>query len=295
MNQHFVFIDNAADLLRYCKQLAASGWIAVDTEFEREKTYYPEWCLLQLANPDVTVIIDPLTITDLEPVFDLLYNPSVTKVLHSGRQDLEIFFNIKRTVPGPVFDTQIAAPLFGYDKGIGYANLVEKVLGVTLEKAHTRTQWKTRPLNQHQLRYAADDVIYLGEVYQHFRKSLSEDQLGILETDFSALIQPELYEPPPDTMWQKIRETARMKGIQLAVIKELAAWREITARAANRPRKWIVSDQALIDMAYKLPEDQDALLRTRDLPEGVVQRQGKNLLALIAAAKQSVQTDTDTG
>ncbi len=288
----FIYIDNAGALAEWCAEQKGIHWFAVDTEFEREKTYYPEWCLLQLATEKVTAIIDPLSITDMTPVFDLLYDPAITKVFHAARQDLEIFFNIKRAVPQPVFDTQIAAVLLGYDKGIGYANLVEKVLGITLEKAHTRTQWKTRPLSANQLRYAADDVIYLARVYQKFAQELiSSGRLPELEPEFTALGNPELYEPDPQTLWMKIRESVRMSGTKLAVLKQLAAWREITARAANRPRKWILSDQALIDMAYKLPANNEELSRIKDMPEGVVKRQGETLLKLIAAA-QAVNPDT---
>ena len=171
MNKKYLTIENEEDLGKFCEQLKGSPWLAVDTEFERTQTYFPELCLLQVANADIAAIIDPIAIADLDPFFEVLYDKSITKVFHSGHQDLEIFFNLKGSVPTPIFDTQIAAPLLGYAEQIGYAKLVHQLSGVELGKAFTRSDWKQRPLKQGQLEYAINDVTYLGVAYvQVFRQ-----------------------------------------------------------------------------------------------------------------------------
>ena len=139
MNEDLQLIQNESALAQHCERLRGSAWLAVDTEFERTNTYYPELCLVQVANDRMTAVIDPLAIADLEPLYELLYDPAISKVFHAARQDLELFFHIKGNVPAPVFDTQLAATLLGYDKEIGYANLVKATLGVELAKTQTRT------------------------------------------------------------------------------------------------------------------------------------------------------------
>ena len=145
MTEDFLFVDNEASLSELCKQLEQSNWLAVDTEFERVNTYYPELCLIQVSNGTVHAIIDPIAIDDLDSFYNLLYEESIIKVLHAAHQDVEIFFNIKKSIPTPLFDTQIAAPLFDYAQGIGYGNLVKEVLNIELEKGYARTNWKKRP------------------------------------------------------------------------------------------------------------------------------------------------------
>jgi len=214
-------------------------------------------------------------------LLDLLYQSSITKVLHSAHQDLEIFFNIKESVPTPLFDTQLAAPLLGYAQGIGYGNLVNEALSIELEKGHARADWKRRPLSDDMLRYAADDVIYLGKVYEVFVEKLKaiEDQSS-LNQKLANLIKAETYKPDPDLMWKKMFAAKRMKGKQLDVVKKLAAWRELTARERNRPRKWILADHALIEIAKLLPENKAALLKIDKLGEKTARRHGDDLLQI---------------
>jgi ribonuclease D len=281
MNHEFIFIDNTTALTALCKQMADTSWLAVDTEFERERTYYPELCLLQIANTEVTAIIDPLAKADMQPVYDLLYNPAITKVFHSARQDLEIFFHLQGHLPTPLFDTQLAATAVGYDNSIGYGNLVEKMLGVVLDKAHTRTNWKRRPLQASHLRYAADDVIYLGLIYEQLLTRFSGDKLAAMELEFNKLLDPQLYLPDPKTMGQKIRESRKLNGPELVLLQELAAWREITARSENLPRKWVIPDHAIIDIARLMPASEQELTQIKDLPAGLLQRHGPALLALV--------------
>lgn len=282
MSEVFSFIEDEESLRQLCEQLVSSTWLAVDTEFERVSTYYPELCLVQVSNGDITAVIDPIAIQDITPLLDLLYQPSITKVLHSAHQDLEIFFNIKESVPTPLFDTQLAAPLLGYAQGIGYGNLVKEALSIELEKGHARADWKRRPLSEDMLRYAADDVIYLGKVYEMFVKKLKaiEDQ-AFLNEKLANMIKAETYKPNPDLMWKKMFAAKRMKGKQLDVVKKLAAWRELTARERNRPRKWILADHALIEMAKQLPESKSELLQIDKVGEKTVSRHGDDLLNIL--------------
>lgn len=287
MNKELVFIDSDLALTQHCGQLKGCSWLAVDTEFERVSTYYPELCLLQVATGKMTVVIDPLAIAHLEPLYDVLYDPSITKVFHAARQDLEIFFHIKGNLPFPIFDTQIAASLLGYDKQLSYANLISEILGVELAKTQTRTNWKRRPLSRSQLRYAVDDVVYLGQVYELLLAKLIEaGKLSLLEEECKALAKPELYQPDPETMWLKIREAKKLEGKLLAVLQQLAAWREITARAENQPRKWIMQDHTLVEMARSLPANPDDLSRINGVNERLLQRHGAALLEIIGAACQ---------
>lgn len=282
MNADQVFIDNDSALAQLCEQLQDCSWLAVDTEFERINTYYPELCLLQVASNEITAVIDPLAIENLEPLYDVLYDQSITKVFHAARQDLEIFFHIKGTLPEPLFDTQIAASLLGHDQQTSYANLVRDILGVELPKTQTRTNWKHRPLNRSQLQYAADDVIYLGQVYESLLPNLTESGLlSSLDAEFNALVKPELYQPDPENMWQKIREARRLEGNTLTVLQQLAAWRENTARAENQPRKWVLQDFTLVEIARSLPASQDDLSRIKGMNEQVLKRHGTTLLEII--------------
>ena len=291
MNKDLVFIDSDLELTQHCRQLRGCAWLAVDTEFERVSTYYPELCLLQMASSGrMTAVIDPLAIAHLEPLYDVLYDPSITKVFHAARQDLEIFFHIKGVLPFPIFDTQIAAALLGYDKQFSYANLINEILGVELAKTQTRTNWKRRPLSRSQLQYAADDVIYLGQVYELLLPRLIEaGKLPLLEEECKTLARPELYQPDPETMWLKIREARKLEGKLLAVLQQLAAWREITARAENQPRKWILQDHTLVEMARVLPTSQDDLSRINGVNERLLKRHGAALLEIIGQGHLSLR------
>lgn len=262
MAEEFIYIDNEASLSELCNKLKNSSWLAVDTEFERVNTYYPELCLIQISNGITHAIIDPITISDLELFYHLLYDESITKVLHSAHQDLEIFFNIKNSIPEPLFDTQIAAPLFDYAQGIGYGNLVKEVLDIDLDKGYARTNWKKRPLTDQQLRYAVDDAIYLGKVYEIFTEKIKKvADLHNFNAQIERLSKPQTYEPDPGTMWKKIYAAKRLKGKQLETVKKLAEWREVTARKQNRPRKWILSNHDIIELARLSLQTRDDLLK----------------------------------
>jgi len=172
------YIKKPEQLDDLCRRIENAPWIAVDTEFLREKTYYPKFCLLQLATPEWVACVDPIALPNLTALFDAIYNPAVIKVFHSCRQDLEIFYQLTGKLPTPIFDTQIAAPLLGFQDNAGYGLLVSSFLNINLNKAHTRADWSCRPLSIDEIQYAADDVIYLCEIYQKMVAQLTE--LGVL-------------------------------------------------------------------------------------------------------------------
>ena len=281
------YLDRADQLGALCDRIRQEPWIALDTEFLREKTYYPKFCLLQIAAPGWVACVDPLAISDLSPLFEAIYDPNLTKVLHSCRQDLEIFYQITGKVPGPIFDTQIAAPLLGFQENPGYAMLVSSFLNVNLNKAHTRTDWTQRPLSQDQIQYAADDVIYLCKIYTQICQQL--EQLGRrdwLESDFALLNNPELYQLSPENAWLRIRGKNKLTGRQLSIMQTLSEWRERTAQQENKPRNWLASDDILLEMAKLQPLTLSDLAKIRGIGERTVNRHGKTLCQLIDTARQ---------
>ena len=284
---NFTYVTTQDALMDLCQRMESSSWVALDTEFMREKTYYPELCLLQLATQDWAACVDPLADLDLEPLYAQLYRSDLLKVLHAASQDLEIFYHQHGRLPAPLFDTQMAAPVLGYADQIGYGNLVAEVLGERLEKAHSRADWSLRPLSEEQLRYAADDVIYLASLYPVLRERLEQlGRLAWLEEDFAGLAQASRYASPPELAWQRVKGAERYKGAQLSVLQALAAWRETTAQARNLPRGWLLKDDAMLDIARHQPKNLDALGRIRGLQERFVKSHGTSLLALIESARQ---------
>lgn len=281
------YINSPEQLDPLCEQIGQQPWIALDTEFLREKTYYPKFCLLQIATPDWVACIDPLAIADLTPLFDAIYNPNIVKVLHACRQDLEIFYQITGKVPTPVFDTQIAAPLLGFQENPGYAMLVSSFLNVNLNKAHTRTDWSERPLSEDQIQYAADDVIYLCKIYTLMCAQLEKlGRLDWLDSDFQLLNNTELYQISPENAWLKIRGKNKLTGKQLSIIQALTEWRERTAQHENKPRNWLLSDDLLMELAKLQPVTLSELAKIRNLNERLVSRYGKVLCELISIARQ---------
>lgn len=285
-NNTIRYVDTTPKLAQLCGDLADSPWLALDTEFLREKTYYPKFCLLQVATRDTAACIDPLALETLDPLFDILYDGRITKVFHSGRQDLEILFHIRGELPTPVFDTQIAAPLLGLTEQAGYGALVSELLKTNLSKAHSRTDWCRRPLSREQLRYAADDVIYLGRIYEIMIERLTTlGRMQWLEADFAALTDPALYSNPPEDAWRKIRGANKLFGSQLPILQAMALWRERMAQQEDRPRNWLLKDEVLIDTARLKPESIEDLAEIREINERTVRRWGDEICALIREAK----------
>ena len=278
-------MDQLEDL---CQRIEHSPWIAIDTEFLREKTYYPKFCLLQLATPEWVACVDPLLLPSLDRLFSAIYNPSVIKVFHSCRQDLEIFYQLTSKIPTPIFDTQMAAPLLGFQDHIGYGALVLSLLHKTLHKAHTRADWSHRPLSADEIQYAADDVIYLCAIYQKIVEQLTQfGRLEWLKDDFLSLENPALYQTIPEEAWLKVKGKNKLTGRQLAIIKVVAQWREATAQLENKPKNWLLKDDVLFDLAKLQPETLESLTKIRDISDKVVQQYGHVLCELVRNAKKS--------
>lgn len=282
----FLYVDTPDRLAEICRHLRTHPWFALDTEFQREKTYFSQLCLAQVATGERVACIDPQALSDLGPFLDVVYDESILKVVHAGRQDLEIFFNITGRAPAPVFDTQIAAPLLGLPEQIGYAALVERYLDVRLAKVYTRADWTQRPLPADQIHYAVDDVRYLVQVYQRMHAELERrGRLAWLAEDFAALTDPKLYDLAPERAWQRIGGVERLNGAKLAVFQALAAWRETTAREENVPRSWVLRDETLLDIAMLLPANRDEVQRTRGISERSARRFADTIAAIIRKAK----------
>jgi ribonuclease D len=280
------YIDTPGQLATLCEQIKKEPWLALDTEFLREKTYYPKFCLLQIATPEWVACIDPIALHQLESLFEAIYNPAIVKVFHSCRQDLEIFFQWTGKLPSPIFDTQLAAPLLGFQDNPGYAMLVSSLLSVNLNKAHTRADWSKRPLTEAELEYAADDVIYLCQIYQIMVQKLTAlGRIDWLKNDFAELTNPALYKVDPETAWFKIKGKNKLTGKQLSIIQTLAQWREKIAQAEDRPKSWLLRDELLFDLAKLQPETVQELANVRGINERSVNRYGKELCQLITAAK----------
>jgi ribonuclease D len=281
-------ITTSAELLHALKQLSASDFVALDTEFMRESTYYPKLCLIQAATADVCVVIDPLAPLDLQPLWNFLNERPRVKVLHAARQDLEVL-SLRMNdapAPGPIFDTQVAAALLGYPAQIGYGSLVSERLGHTLEKGHTRTDWSRRPLSAEQLQYAADDVRYLATLYVDLRAALdATGRLQWLYEEMQELEAPDLHRTEPQLAWRRLKGLDRLRPDQRATAKLLAQWREAAAIKSDKPRGWILADDALRELAERLPSSTDDLQQIRNLPPGVVRKRGDELMSLIERGK----------
>lgn len=281
-----LYIDTPQRLADLCQRIQGKPWLALDTEFLRETTYYPKLCLLQLACDDLAACIDPLVLDDLSPLLALLYDPATTKVFHAARQDLEIFLHRWGHLPTPLFDTQAAAALMGIGDQVGYGALVEHLLGIKLDKGHARTDWARRPLDPQQIDYAYNDVIHLGEVYLKLRSALEHrGRLSWLDSDFAELADPATYTVEPVEAWKKVKGRQVLRGVQYAVLQRLAEWREQEAVSSDRPRRRLLKDELMIDMARRMPKDLDPIARLHGMDERDATRWGPHWLTLIEAGR----------
>ena len=282
MSADYLYIDDPAGLADLCAKLAGKPWLAVDTEFMRERTYYPELCLVQVATDELVACIDPLALKDLKPLLAVLLDPRTVKVLHAARQDLEIFFHMAGKVPAPVFDTQVAGRFLGLPEQAGYGAAVQSLLGITLDKSHARTDWARRPISPAALDYAADDVRHLRTLYHKIVEELAaRDRTAWAEPELKALTEEKLYRPDPEGAWHRVRGVQRLKPKIVSLVRPLAAWRERTAMSENRPRQWILKDEALMDLAKQLPGNLSALAAVRGVGESLAKRHGAELLKII--------------
>lgn len=260
------YISNQAQLEQLVEQLEGSRVLAIDTEFLREKTYYPKLCLLQLNNGKIQALVDPMGIDDLSVLAPILVDKSCVKIFHAGTQDIEILHHVTGVVPTPVFDTQVAAALLGHPLQVGYGPLVRAVCDVRLAKADSYTDWSRRPLTDHQLKYALDDVVYLPHIYDVFTSELEKQgRLSWIEDDLAALSDPARYECDPREMWHKVKRASTLSRPQLAIAREVAAWREQTAMKRDIPRKWVLPDEAVVEISRKAPKTRERLLEVRGL------------------------------
>ncbi len=282
----YSMVDTDDGLVVLCEALKDVPYLILDTEFLRERTYRPELCLVQIKYKDVLACIDTLAVKDLKPLFDLLHDRNIEKVFHAASQDLEIFYLLSKRVPGPLFDTQVAAPLLGHNEQIGYANLVSAILSIELPKSQTRADWTRRPLSESQLAYALDDVIYLEQMYLSMKAELHDaKRLTWLDEDFLAAEDPHKYEQPANLRWRKIRNIQRYKGDTLSIIQALATWRELKARETNQPRNWLIKDDVLCTLAQQKPDSDKELSHIRGLDRKTRDRFGAELIEQIRVAK----------
>ncbi len=264
-------VTTSRDLAEACTALAATDFVAVDTEFMREQSFWPKLCLIQIAGPEPghELIIDPLApAIDLSPFYELMNDVRVVKVFHAARQDIEIVYTQTGLVPHPVFDTQIAAMVCGFGDSVSYVNLAKKITGKDIDKSSRFTDWSRRPLSPKQLAYALGDVVHLRQIYRHLKAEIeASGRAGWLTEEMATLTDPKTYEMQPDDAWRRLKLRVRNRR-SLAVLMELAAWRERLAQAQDVPRGRILRDEALYDIANQAPTDLDQLGQLRTLSEG---------------------------
>ncbi len=277
------FVQDQPGLELVCQHLRQEPWIALDTEFVRERTYYARLCLIQIATSDQLFCVDPLATDDLSALLDVVYDSKIVKVLHSARQDLEVFYDLRGAAPAPVFDTQIAAALLGFEDQIGYATLVDELVGVKLDKLHTRTDWSTRPLTQEQLDYAADDVRHLVPIYRQLTEKLNElGRSDWVSEECTRLTESGLYSNDPDYAYERIKKGRALLPANQQVLRALARWREHTAQRQNLPRSWVLRDATLLELAATQPSAREQLGSIKGIGAATLRKWGDDMLKTIA-------------
>jgi len=277
-------ITTTSDLAAVCRRMAAHPFVTVDTEFLRETTYYPLLCVAQLASPDEAAVIDTLAPgIDLAPFYALMADEKVMKVFHAARQDIEIVWHAAKLIPHPIFDTQVAAMVLGYGDSISYDQLVQRITGEALDKSHRFTDWTRRPLSDAQLSYAMSDVTYLRDVYLALLEDLKKrGRVDWVQDEMRVLTSPDTYRMDPDNAWQRLKTRVR-KPKELAVLIEVAAWREREAQSRDVPRSRVLKDDAIGDIAVQAPTSIDKLKNLRSLPKGFERsRWGEAIVAAVA-------------
>lgn len=279
-------IADTASLAALCQRLQSAPYITVDTEFVREKTYWPVLCLVQVAGPDEAWAIDPLAPDmDLSPLYELMADTRILKVFHAARQDVEIFQHLAGAIPTPLFDTQVAAMVCGFGDSVSYETLASQLAHAKIDKSLRFTDWAARPLTDRQLHYALSDVTHLRPAYEKLKKRLERDgRAEWLVEEMAVLTNPKTYCVEPDEAWHRLKPRSSSPRF-LMVLKELAAWREREAQERDLPRQRVIRDEALMEIAAHAPTTADALARTRGLSKGLADgRQGTALLEAVAKA-----------
>ncbi len=276
-------ISDSESLASFCARVGNSDYITVDTEFMRERTFWPQLCLVQVAGPDEATTIDPLAPgIDLKPLLDLLYDPHLLKVFHAARQDLEIFFHMTGEVPHPLFDTQVAAMVCGYGDAASYETLASQLAKARIDKSARFTDWAQRPLADRQIEYALADVTHLRQVYVALARRLTATgRASWLGEEMATLMEPGTYRLDPETSWMRFKPK-NAKPRYLAVLKEVAAWREREAQKRDVPRNRILRDESVVEIAAHPPRKLDELARLRGMSKGFAEgRLGQDLLQAI--------------
>ncbi|MEZ5751300.1 MAG: ribonuclease D [Paracoccaceae bacterium] len=290
-------ITTTEALAALCAEAASEPYVTLDTEFLRERTYYAKLCLIQIAlpgkGPERAHIIDPLAEgLSLEPLYALMRDPAVVKVFHAARQDLEIFFVDGGLIPAPLFDTQVAAMVCGFGEQVGYETLVRKIARAPLDKTSRFTDWSRRPLSEAQLKYALDDVTHLRQIYETLNEQIAKTgRADWVAEEMAILTTPDTYVTVPDEAWQRVR-TRGHSGKFMAIVRELARFREEYAQARNIPRSRVYKDDALLELASTKPESLDDLGRSRLLLREA--RRGDIADGILAAVKTAVESDPKT-
>lgn len=281
-----MIISDTAALALFCTRLAAEKFITVDTEFMRDKTYWPILCLVQVGGTEEAAAIDPLAEgIDLKPLLDLMANERVLKVFHAARQDIEIFFQLSGTVPHPLFDTQVAAMVCGFGDSVSYETLAGKLAGARIDKSSRFTDWASRPLTDRQTEYALADVTHLRPVYEKLRANLESSGRGPwLDEEMEILTDPAIYRLDPSEAWRRFKPRSGNRRF-LAVLRELAAWRETAAQQRDLPRNRIIRDESILEIAAHAPTSVAELSRSRGLGKGITEGKfGAEILAAIGRA-----------
>ena len=283
-------ITTTQDLAAVCSRMTKHAFVTVDTEFLRETTYYPLLCVAQMASPAEAVVIDALaTGLDLAPFFALMANEKVSKVFHAARQDIEIVWNMAGTIPHPIFDTQVAAMVLGYGDSISYDQLVQRVTGDTLDKSHRFTDWTRRPLSDAQIAYALSDVTHLRDVYLKLAADLDKrGRNNWVEAEMDVLTSPETYRSDPERAWERLKNRVR-KPKELAVLIEVAAWREREAQTRDVPRGRVIKDEVIGDIAVQAPTTIERLGHLRSLPKGFERSRWGD--QIVEAVKRGLERD----
>lgn len=285
-----MLITRTADLAAACSRLAQHAFVTVDTEFLRETTFWPKLCVIQLATEEEAFAVDALADgIDLKPFFDLMADERVAKVFHAARQDVEIVWHLAGMVPKPLFDTQVAAMVLGHGDSISYDQLVQRIAGVTLDKTSRYTDWSRRPLTEAQVAYAIADVTHLRDVYKALDKDLEKRGRSTWVTEEMAILtSPETYRQDPERAWERFRTRVR-KPRELAVLMELAAWREREAQMRDVPRSRVFKDDSLIEVALVAPRGVEALAGMRSIPKGW--ERSRDGFAVIEAVERGLKRD----
>jgi ribonuclease D len=286
-------ITRSEDLATACSALASAPFIAIDTEFMREQTFWPRLCLIQMAGGDTEVLIDSLAPElDLRSFFDLMVDESVLKVFHSGRQDIEIVHHLAGVIPHPIFDTQVAAMVCGFGEAVSYSMLVKRLLSRNLDKSSRFTDWSRRPLSERQLTYALGDVTHLRDLYPKLRAQLDKSgRASWLNEEMAVLTDPATYELHPEHAWRRLKMRIKTQKA-LAILIELAAWREREAQTQDIPRSRVLKDEALYDIAGQAPCTAEELGSLRSLHNGFARSQRGR--AVLDAVKKGLERDPAT-